>query len=165
MPESRRIIYWDACNYLSYINGISDRLPVLEALLDASASDNGAIKIYTSVLSKVEVSFGATEQRRQALDPLVEQAIESLWTDPGATVTVEYHDGVGREASRLMRDVITRGWSLKPLDAIHLATARWLSNVGFVVGEYQTYDTQLFRYKDVIGINVLEPYVIQPNLL
>lgn len=165
MPESRGIIYWDACNFLSYINGISDRLPVLEALLEVSASDNGAIKIYTSVLSKVEVSFGATEQRRQVLDPVVEQAIESLWADPGAIVLVEYHDGVGRGASQLMRDAITRGWSLKPLDAIHLATARWLSIVEMIVDEYQTYDTQLFKYQDVIGISVLEPHVIQPNLL
>ena len=125
MPENQRIVYWDSCVFLSYINDMPDRIPVLSALLASSGKD--AIRLYTSALSKVEVSFGAVEKSGHALNPAVEQQITNLWTDPGAIVSVEFHDDIGKEATRLIRDGITQGWSLKPLDAIHLAKAQWLS--------------------------------------
>ena len=77
MPESRRIVYWDSCVFLSYINDVADRIPILDALLASSASDSGTIKIYTSSLSRVEVSFGATEQKQQALETWPETPILS----------------------------------------------------------------------------------------
>jgi predicted nucleic acid-binding protein len=143
MPNNRKVVYWDACCFLSYINEIADRLPILDALLSTSAS--GGILIYTSVLSKVEVAFSASEQRGEVLDDETEQHIENLWTDPNALTTVEYHDGIDMNARGLIRSAITRGWSLKPLDAIHLATAQWLSNLGLTVDEFHTYDESLFR--------------------
>ncbi len=127
---------------MSYVNEIEDRMLVLEALMAESASESGGVHIYTSALSKVEVSFGAAEQRRQALDPETEEHIDYLWSDPMAVVLVEYHDGIGREARQLMRNAITQGWSLKPLDAIHLATAKWLSDMRVPVDEVHTYDRQ-----------------------
>ena len=163
MPESRRIVYGDSCVFLSYINDVADRIPILDALL--ASSDSGTIKIYTSSLSRVEVSFGATEQKQQALDTQTEQRIDNLWADPDAIVPIEYHDGIGREARQLMRDGIPHGWSLKPLDAIHLATAKWLSSVGVPVDEFHTYDTRLHRYAAIIGVKILEPYTPQPYLL
>ena len=134
MPENQRIVYWDSCVLLSYVNDMADRIPVLSALL--ASSEKGDIRIYSSALSKVEVSFGAAEQSRHALNPAVEQQISNLWTDPGAIVSVEFHDDIGKEATRLIRDGISQGWNLKPLDAIQLATAQWLSNVGIRVEEF-----------------------------
>ena len=135
-------------------------MPVLEALLADSASNHGGIKIYTSALSKVEVSFGATEQKQRALDAETEDRIDNLWADPGAAVLVEFHDAIGREAKLLTRSAITQGWSLKPLDAIHLATAKWLSDAAIPGGEcFKGAGTGLRReYAALMAFKVLGPY-------
>ncbi len=130
-----------------------------------SAGESGGIRLYTSALSKVEVSFSVTEQKKQALDTETEGRIESLWSDPDALITVEYHDGIGQNARGLIRTAITRGWSLKPLDAIHLATAQWLSGLGLEVDEFHTYDDRLFRWAPIVGFKILVPYTPQPQLL
>ena len=165
MPNSRRVIYWDACCYLSYINGIADRISILDSLLSASVSESGDIRLYTSELSRVEVAFSVSEQKKQALDTDTELRIENLWDDPDASVTVEYHDGIGQIARTLIRTAITMGWSLKPLDAIHLATAQWLSERGLSIDEFHTYDHGLFKWAPIVGFNILEPYTPQPQLL
>ena len=156
MPDRRSIIYWDACVFLEYINGMGERVPILEALLNSSASDSGAVKIHTSSLSIVEVSFAASEREQQALDPEVEWRIDNLWADSGAIVPVEYHDIIGREARRLIRDAIPMGWRLRPQDAVHLATAQWLSSAGINVEEFHTYDKALYKYADIVGFKILD---------
>ena len=135
----------------------------MDALLESSAS--GAIELYTSTISHVEVAFGATEQLRRRLDPKVEQQISSLWSDPNVVVSVEYHDGIGQSARDLIREAVTRGWSLKPLDAIHLATAQWLSSVGIEIDEYNSYDTRLLKYAPLVAFSVCEPHTLQPNMI
>ena len=165
MPDSTGAIYWDANCWLSYINAVADRLPVLDALLDASGGESDDVQLYTSALSKVEVAFSASEQQQQVLDTKTEGLIENLWHDPDAVVTVEFHDGIADIAKGLMRVAITRGWNLKPLDAIHLATAKWLSDLGLGVEEFHTYDGQLFRWSSIVGFKILEPYTSQPKLL
>ena len=158
----QRNIYWDSCVFLSYVNGIEDRMRMLEGLL--ARSSGGDITIYTSVLSRVEVSFGAEEQRRHRLDSEVEGLINSLWSDPATITVVDYHDAIGAMATRLIRDSIPREWSLKPPDAIHLATAQWLSNSGIRIGEFHTYDRRIMRYSSIVGFDICEPYTPQPNL-
>ena len=165
MPDNPKLIYWDACVFLSYINDIPSRITVLEPLLADSAKENGTVAIYTSTISQVETSFAAAEQQQKALAPETEQRIDNLWADTNAIISVEYHNVIGREARQLMRDGIPQGWSLKPLDAIHLATAKWLCSVGIPIAEFHTYDTRLYRYADAIGVKIIEPYVIQQQLL
>lgn len=160
MPDT--FIYWDANPFLSYINQHPDRMPTLDALLDDSAS--GSVTIYTSALSQVEVAFAASEQKRRALDAQEEQKIDGLWNDSDAVSLVEYHDGIGRQARALMRDAITRGWSLKPLDAIHLATAMWLVQAGFQVAEFHTYDRSLDKYGSIVSFTICEPHTPQPKM-
>lgn len=162
MPDSPSIIYWDSCVLLSYVNEYPERIPALEALLERSTS--GEIDLYTSEISRVEVAFAASEQKRRRLDPGSEQRIDSLWADSNVIVSVEYHGAIGQVARGLMREAITRGWSLKPLDAIHLATAQWLSNTGIAVDEFQTYDN-LSRYAAVVDFSICEPYTPQPRML
>ncbi len=120
--------------------------------------------MYTSALSRVEVAFSATEQNKKALDPEIEKRIESLWSDPDAVVVVEFHDGIADSARELIRGAITQGWSLKPLDAIHLATAKWLSDRSLVVDEFHSYDSQLFRWSQVPDFKIIMPYTPQPKL-
>ena len=164
MPDSRRAIYWDANVFLSYVNEIPDRVPILDALLADSASASGSVKLYTSALTHVEVSFAASEQSQRSLDEEMEQRINNLWSDPGAVVSVEYHAGIGQSAKDLIRAAITQGWSLKPLDAIHLATAQWLSTAGLMVAEFHTYDKDLKKYESIAGLRIIEPYTPQPRM-
>ncbi len=150
--------------FLYYVNMIPEYLSLLEQILEDSTNDSSPIKIYTSALSHVEVSFAASEQQNQALDPEVEQLIGNLWSDPGAVVSVEYHTDVDQIATGLMRDAITRGWSLKPLDAVHLATAQWLSSVGLIVEEFHTYDRKLLRYSPIVEFPIVEPRIENPRM-
>lgn len=124
LRSRRRRVYWDANCWLSYINAIPERLPILDALLANSGSPNGGMTLFTSEISKVEVAFGIAEQTNQVLSPEIEAEIDKLWADDSAVALVEYHDTIGREARNLIREAIPRGWSLKPIDAVHLATAR-----------------------------------------
>ena len=164
MPDTRKIMYWDSCVSLSYVNEMRDRMPVLDVLLESSRS-GGAVKFYTSTLTHVEVSFAASEQRKRVLDPQAEQRINDLWSDPEVVMSVEYHEGIGQVAKGLIRDAIARGWSLKPLDAIHLATAQWLGSVGLKVEEFHTYDDRLWKYGPIVGFGIREPYTQAPRLL
>ena len=163
MPDTTEILYWDSCAFLSYVNALPDRIPTLEALLESSAT--GEIELYTSTISHVEVAFAASEQLRGALDREMERRIDSLWADPTVVVSVEYHGRIGEIAKDMMRGAITTGWSLKPLDAIHLATAQWLSSVGVDVSEFHTYDHGLFKYTPIVGFSICEPHTPQPRMI
>ena len=163
MPDPRKGIYWDSCVFLSYVNEVPDRMPVLDALLHESS--NGTIKIYTSGITKVEVAFAASERESRSLSSEVEIRIDSLWNDPGAVATVEFHDGIGRLARTLMRNALTVGRSLKPFDAIHLATAQWLSQQSVNLVAVQTYETRWRGLGSLVGLTIEEPTVSQPFLL
>ena len=165
MLESPETVYWDANVFLSYVNELPERMPVLDVLLEASSEVDGAARIYTSTLSQVEVAFAATEQAQRALDPQVERRINALWDDPDAVVTVEYHAAIGNIAKRLIRSAITMGWSLKPLDPIHLATAQWLSESGIALDEFHTYDRALGKYEALVDFRICEPYTPQPRMI
>ena len=163
MPDNRKSVYWDSCAFLSYVNAIPDRISALEALLDQS--DKGEITIYTSTLSHAEVAFANSEKQSETLSPEIEIQISSLWADANLVTSVELHPAIALIGRDLMRDGLTRGWRLKPLDAIHLATAQWLSEVGFNVDEFHTYDTGIFKYAVAVNFDIVKPYVQQPNLI
>jgi len=160
MPSQRQRIYWDADVWLSYISGEAERLPTLDALLADSSSEKGNIEIYTSVISEVEVAFAKSEQEKKALDPNTERLIDELWADRDALKLVEYHEGIGKEARSIIRLGIERGWSLKPLDAIHIATAKRSQII-----EFHTYDKRLLKYSNDVGFPIVEPHIIQPRML
>lgn len=161
MPDNA--VYWDSNVFLSYIDGVPDRLRTLDALLESSAS--GGIKIYTATISVAEVAFAASERQQGALDPATEQKIDNLWRVNGPATLVDFHIGIGMPARNLIRNAIPRGWSLKPYDAVHLATAQWLSETGITVGEFHTYDKALVKYGAIVGFKICEPYILQPGLV
>lgn len=163
MPSAAKAIYWDSNCFLSYVNAIPGRIAVLEALLASSAA--GETRLYTSAISQVEVAFGVSERERQALDPNVERQINSLWADPKVVAVADYHSLIGETAKGMIRNGVARGWSLKPVDAIHLATAQWLQGEGVAIEEFHTYDRGLFKYADIAGFPIREPRVAQPALI
>lgn len=160
MPHNRKHIYWDSGVLLSYINGEPERLPVIDAIFAASANDNRICKIYTSVLSQVEVAFAKTEQEKNTLSADIEEKIDLLWSDTDTLTIIEFHEGIGRLARDLIRYSITQQWSLRAMDALHLATARFLN-----VDEIHTYDKKWYKFSDELGITIRKPNIEQLSLL
>ena len=151
MPSRRRKIYWDSDCWLSLINAVPERVSILESLLSDSKSKLGDIELVTSVIAKVEVAFAQSEYQGNQIDPSVEDAIDALWADTAVTL-IEFHDLIALEARGLVRSGLHQAWSLKPLDAIHLATAKW-----FDVDEFHTYDKRLI--KEGLGFPIRNPAV------
>jgi predicted nucleic acid-binding protein len=156
MPELRRV-YWDACVFLSYINGSPpERLPHLDALLAKSGKE---FQVVTSVLSVIEVAFGKAEQDGNALDPEIDKKITGLWTG-SAVHLIEFFPLVAHEARELIRRALPKGVvPLKPMDAAHLAAARRLG-----VSEFHTYDDKLLKYPEDLGFPIREPVDMAPQL-
>ncbi|MEX2237470.1 MAG: type II toxin-antitoxin system VapC family toxin [Dehalococcoidia bacterium] len=152
MPSNARSIYWDACVFLSYINGIPARLPTIDNLLKDSADPDSPLEIITSVLSIAEVAWAQIEKDKKALDQAAEQRIKDLWNDRAAIRLAEFHELVALDAAALMRGAIVKGWSLKAPDAIHLATAQRIG-----VLEFHTYDDKLDKYDSDVGIKICRP--------
>jgi predicted nucleic acid-binding protein len=158
MPSDVPVFYWDSNMFLSYIDKTPERMPYLDSLL--SDSDEGKIRIITSVVSIVEVAFAAQEQQKRVLSATEEQNIEALWQDHRVVQLVEFHEGIARDARGLIRDGLLKKWRLKPKDAIHLASARYYEAV-----RMHTYDRALRKYGPLIGRPVEEPSTARPRLL
>ncbi len=152
--RGRRRIYWDSCVWLRYVNETPEDKRVLDILLTDSAYARGDIEIVTSIASMTEVAYAVHEQTNHTLDDDTEQKIDSLWRDRSAVTLVEFYPAIALGARGLIRMGIEKGWNLKPLDAIHLATAQRME-----VTEFHTYDLQLPRYSNELGFPISEPFV------
>lgn len=158
MPSDLPLTYWDACVPLSYVNGIPERVQHIEPLMHKSGKE---FQIVTSVLSITEVAFAATEQAKRVLDPDTEEKIAKLWRPGSPILIVDFYELIALRAQRLMRAAIIKGWSLKPADAIHLATADQLK-----VLEFHTYDNGLDKYSELTESKfpVIRPISPTPHL-
>ena len=124
MPNSApaTTVYRDSCVFLTYVNGEpADRMPMIDAML--SESNAGNIEIRTSVVTLTEVAFAQLERDSGKTDDAVLGKIEALLQDSFVVTLVEFHELIGRKARALMREALKESWALKPMDAIHLATA------------------------------------------
>lgn len=152
-------VYWDANVFLAYINGDADRLPDIEGLLDDAKA--GRLEILTSTLTQAEVAYGAEEQTTQTLSSDVEEAISSFWHPDSPIKLVDFYPQIAAGALGLMRTAVTRGWSLKPFDALHLSTAQRMK-----VDAFHTYDVaKLGRFADDVGFRIEVPLAPQKRLL
>jgi len=114
---------------------------------------SGEIELLTSAISRVEIAYIESEEQAGELDQQAEAAIDALWS-PGAPIkTVELYDLIEHKARALIRQGITQEWGkLKPMDAIHLATAQQMAVV-----EFHTYCKKLHRWDGALGFSVTEP--------
>ena len=144
--------YWDANIFLTLINEEpAERLPILQAIFDDCDGQN--TEIYTSILSITEVAWAESEKKERLLNASKEERIEKLWTPPSPIKLVDIHQFITYDAKTLMRQAITKGWSLKPADAIHLATAKRME-----LDEIHTYDPSLNKFSELTGIKIREPH-------
>jgi len=154
-----RFIYWDANVFLSYLNDDPERVPVLEAILEAIESSK-TDRIVTSVLSKVEVAWIAHEKLDRILDREEEARIDEMWNNPDIVELVDFSDEIALKARKFMREGMGMGWKLRTNDAIHLASAQWVGAI-----ELHTYDLDdLQKYSQLLNLIICNPHAIQPKL-
>ena len=82
--------------------------------------------------------------------------------------TAAWMPSMGNPCRSPTRESMLPGWSLRSIDAVdavHLATAAWLAEVGVAIDEFHTYETGLVKFSALTDIPVREPYTQQPNLL
>jgi len=135
-----------------------DRIPTLDAILDEILSNDND-KIVTSVISKIEVAWVATEKERRALNTDQEARFDEFWNDSSVVELVDLNDEITHITRSLLRRAMEKGWGLRPNDAIHLATAEWVGAV-----EMNTYDEKLYKYHELIALDIKAPYAKQPKL-
>jgi len=158
MPEVQ-YTYWDANVFISYLNNDKDRIPILEAVLEAVESSK-ADRIVTSVISKVEVAWVAQEKLNRILTDEEEKRIDEMWDNDDIFEMIEFNNEIALMARKLMRAGLQRGWKLRTNDAIHLASAQWVG-----AAELQTYDVKDFeKFSQLTNVSIKEPHAIQPKL-
>lgn len=107
------------------------------------------------MITIVEVTFAKQELDRHALDSAVEEKLERLWHPDGSPIRlVDVHEIIAREAARLLRDNLKRGWTkTRAADAIHLATAR-----REFADEFLTNEHAMLKWGPVLGFKVCPPH-------
>lgn len=157
MPGDEPVIYWDSNVLISYLDGDEDRLPIIDELFRRSRARE--IDLITSVVSQVEVAYIASEKEGGALDPQIEQSINELWIPASPINVVELHELIATRARELIRVGLVESRALKPMDAIHLASAESIS-----AGELHTYDESLERWTGTMNFAIREPQTPQSQL-
>lgn len=145
------VFYWDACVFLSYLEGIEGRAHEIEAILDEAAA--GSIEIITSELSLVEVAY-VKHERGEEFSESDERRIDELWTPGGSPVKlVEFHRLIALRARALIRESKRRGLEgPRSADAIHLATALQME-----ADRFHSYDPKLPKFEEITGFPIGEP--------
>lgn len=151
-------IYCDSNVFLSYFNQEADRIGILERLFEEVQKDPQR-KLITSTLSITEVAYIAAERMQHQPDSSISDAIDAFWGDSSLIEFVEFSEMVARQARHLIRSALSKSYQLTTIDAIHLSSAKFVG-----VLECFTYDKKLFKFADIQGYRITEPYVNAPRL-
>ena len=154
-------IYWDSDVVIAFLSAEKGRISALRVILKEVEDSNGKRKIIASQISKVEVAFTESEKREKVAKREVEERIDTFWGDDSVIELVELGENITIRARDLIRKGISKGWKgLKPLDAIHLATAIYAD-----VKEFHTYNVSHFEpYKPAVSFTIMEPAPTQSRL-
>lgn len=155
MADDPRRVYWDTCVVLSFLNDVPERMPTIEELFKQARAEE--IELLTSSVSRVEVAFIQSEKDSGTLDSEAEAAIVAFWAPGSPIKTVEFYDLIADDARALVRRGIEQGWgNLKPMDAIHLATAQRMK-----VSEMHSYDDRLKKWSGHLGFPITDAQTAQ----
>ena len=165
MPSEPLYLYWDSCVFLSYFGHETQRWPVLDGILSEVRQSHGQRKIVTSACTLIEVAYLASELATRTLDIDFEERLEVFWGDRSIVEVIEIHTELTRRGRQLIRQSIQEGWRhLKPADALHLASAQWLTQWKNV-REFNTYNVRDYEhFAAVMPFTICEPHIIQPSL-
>lgn len=150
--------YLDSDVFLSYLNSTPNRVEVIQALFDQALG--GSYELFTSVATITEVAFAASEKTGQALDPQMEELMDTLWAPASPITLVEVFPAIAVHARSFVRRGMVGQRTIKPFDALHLGTADQLG-----VEVLLTYNVKDFkRWAADPGLRVEEPSVQQMPL-
>lgn len=154
-------IYCDTSVILSFFNEYPGRVSTIDDLFDEVIKDSEKI-IVTSTFTLTEVANFESEKRRNRWKPdeSAEEKFDTFWANSNLIKFIEFHEILARNARTLIREAMGNQFSLRPADAVHLASAKSIN-----VKEFFTYDERLFKFADMMGFKICEPYVINPKLL
>jgi len=148
-------VYFDADVLISLISKTKGRFHIIEDLMNEA--ENGKIIIFTSQYSVAEVAFAehekpSGENPKPKIDKFIPDKINKLWHPDSIIKLVDVHHLITRNAKDLMRRV--HPLSLKPPDAIHLATAKMMG-----VSDYFCYDDRLDKFAKKLGYHIKRPEI------
>lgn len=153
-----KTLYWDANVFVDFFSATIGKIEILKAILEEAS--NGEVKIFTSVLSQVEVAYVESEKSTGILGVDTEKMMDEFWKDDVIEL-IEIHPFIINRSRRIIRDAKGGGYkTIKAADAIHLATAEWIK-----ADEMHTYNLKDFeKSAQVIGMRVCHPYTAKPRL-
>lgn len=141
MPDKTPKVYWDACTFIEYVNGVSVDDPIG---IVVEAAIKRRVQIYTSVISIAEVAYGKIEKNSGNLDKNIERQIEKLWQAGSPFFQIEVFGSLCHQAKALLREIKSRGrGGVGGADAIHLASARLVG-----VDEFHTANGRIKKLHD-----------------
>jgi predicted nucleic acid-binding protein len=150
--------HWDSCVFLSFLNNEPVKGNTVRILWD-NIKQNPDVIVHTSVLTVAEISFLDIE--RKNLSPDSEAKFDSLWTNSKINI-VEAIEPIAYTARTITRNALKKGWSLKAVDSVQLATAKWVhENVEKLEGFY-TFDQRLLKLDSIVGLPIIEPSISTP---
>lgn len=125
MRANMAYIYWDACVFLEYFHANPSYIQTLDQILDKIEQDPQQ-KVVTSVLSLTEIAYVQSEKHRARLAPDFETILNLFWNNRNIIQLIDVNTSIAFQARGFIRQTIPAGYSLKPADAIHLASVQWV---------------------------------------
>lgn len=157
MAKALDIVYVDSSVFLAYFNNEPQRGEIIDQYFDEARAESR--RLITSTIAITEVAKVANEKAGTTPSQAVEAQFDSLWQDASLIEFVEVSEPIARNARTLMRSAVPQKWSLKPPDAIHLASAMMVG-----VKLFLTYDDGLTKYTALTGLSIQVPSVDQLKL-
>lgn len=164
-----KFIYFDSSVFLAYFNGDELHLSNIEAVLAEIKRDE--MKLITSSFTVIEVAYIQHERLKGKFAEKDEERLDEFWANAEVVLLVDLNPFITKIARDLVRTAKQNGHSLKPGDAVHLATAKWVSEVFREKGEPQiireihAIDEQIEKFSTLVGLTICPPQPLQPRLL
>lgn len=151
-PAKTTLVYWDACLFIDLLNKTAGRIEVLEKLWAELHEKSRAVVAVTSLVTIAEVVRTEVEKSQGKLDPAILSRINAFWAPESPVERVEVFQRLVEEARELQRQSVEWNKKLRPMDAIHFATAQRRNCRRFL-----TYDKELLALDGKFPFSVQAP--------